>query len=66
MHGTGPWRKSSFSEAESECVEVAVGADAVAVRDSKDPDGTRLVFPRGAWSAFLAVVRTSDFTRTRA
>ncbi|MGW1678828.1 DUF397 domain-containing protein [Saccharopolyspora sp. NPDC002376] len=29
---------------------------AVAVRDSKDPDGPVLAFPASSWSAFLARV----------
>ncbi|MFB4305546.1 DUF397 domain-containing protein [Actinomadura sp. GTD37] len=38
------WRKSSrSSSAGDQCVEVAGVEDAVAVRDSKDPDGPVLV-----------------------
>ena len=38
------WRKSSHSGSGNNCVEVASMAAAVAVRDSKDPDGGHLVF----------------------
>ena len=44
----------------SNCVEVAVGRTAVAVRDSKAPDaGTLLLTPR-AWAAFTAALRAGE------
>ncbi|MFJ2187539.1 DUF397 domain-containing protein [Kitasatospora sp. NPDC087861] len=56
------WRKSSFSGAQSECVEVAVGMPgAVPVRDSKNPAGPALVFAAEAWSAFVAGVKGGEF-----
>ena len=49
------WRKSSYSGNNGgDCVEVANAAPLIAVRDSKDPDGARLVFGREAWEAFAA------------
>ncbi|MEU8202335.1 DUF397 domain-containing protein [Streptosporangium sp. NPDC049046] len=47
------WRKSTFSGANGDCVEVADLGDAVAVRDSKDPSGPKLVFARNTWAAFV-------------
>ncbi|HEV8561171.1 MAG TPA: DUF397 domain-containing protein [Actinophytocola sp.] len=49
------WRKSSFSgaTAHGDCVEVAVTVEAVAVRDSKNPDGPHLEFPHPHWHQFL-------------
>ncbi|MCP2168829.1 protein of unknown function (DUF397) [Goodfellowiella coeruleoviolacea] len=47
------WRKSSYSEKEN-CVEVAFGPAAVAVRDSKNVDGPVLGFSAANWRAFLA------------
>ncbi|WP_033222171.1 DUF397 domain-containing protein [Kitasatospora phosalacinea] len=56
------WRKSSFSGCQGNCVEVADGfSTAVPVRDSKDPDGPALLFPAGAWAAFVAGVKAGEF-----
>lgn len=56
------WRKSSFSGAQSECVEVAVAAPGmVPVRDSKDVSGPVLRFRPAAWSAFVASVKAGEF-----
>jgi hypothetical protein len=49
------WRKSSFSGDDADtgaCVEVAFADETVGVRDSKDSDGTPLVFSPTAWRQF--------------
>ncbi|MET9098519.1 DUF397 domain-containing protein [Streptomyces antibioticus] len=51
----GPFRKSSYSQAESNCVEVADTAPGGrAVRDSKQTDGPLLTVSREGWQAFIA------------
>jgi hypothetical protein len=52
------WRKSSKSDnTGGQCVEVADLAAAVAVRDSKDPDGPKLIFGSSAWQAVATQVK---------
>jgi hypothetical protein len=51
------WRKSSYSGAHGNCVEVARLPDgAVGVRDGKDPAGPMLVLAARRWDAFLRMV----------
>lgn len=57
------WRKSSYSNHQSACVEVAnFDQDAVGFRDSKDPEGPVLTFTRSEAVAFVAAVSGGEFT----
>ena len=48
------WRKSSYSSQSGNCVEVAANMPGtVAVRDSKHPEGPRLLIPAAEWRAFV-------------
>ncbi|MEU1864694.1 DUF397 domain-containing protein [Streptomyces gardneri] len=50
------WFKSSYSGAEGgDCVEVAAGAGAVHVRDSKDVARPALRVSRDAWAGFVGL-----------
>jgi Domain of unknown function (DUF397) len=52
------WRKSSYSgDNGGDCVEVGAAGLAVAVRDSKDPDGPLLAFAADTWKAFALRVK---------
>ena len=54
------WRKSSYSgDNGGNCVEVGTVGRAVAVRDSKYPDGPLLAIVVGAWKAFIEQVKAS-------
>ena len=56
------WRTSSYSgDNGGNCVEVAAIAKAIAVRDSKDPNGGQLVLSPQRWHRFTAEVRTGTF-----
>jgi hypothetical protein len=48
------WSKSSYSSANGACVEVAQNLPGVVgVRDSKDPDGPKLLISPAHWRTFL-------------
>jgi hypothetical protein len=51
------WRKSSYSGGDNNCVEVGTIGAAIAVRDSKNPQGDALSFGAGAWQVFTGDLR---------
>jgi Domain of unknown function (DUF397) len=56
------WRKSSHSNSQGNCVEFAALADgAVAVRNSRFPEGPALVYTRAEISALLAGAKDGEF-----
>ncbi|MET9023421.1 DUF397 domain-containing protein [Actinopolymorpha sp. NPDC004070] len=55
------WRKASASVGMSNCVEVADLGAQLAVRDSKDRQGPKLVFGAGAWSSFVGGAKKGEF-----
>jgi hypothetical protein len=60
------WRKSTYSGAQGDCIEVADGVpEAIPVRDSKDLTGPVLTFAPNAWQAFVAGIRAGEFEPRR-
>ena len=56
---TDTWTNSSYSTGNGACVEIkSPVVAAMAVRDSKVPQGPILSFPAEAWSAFVASVKS--------
>ena len=54
------WQKSSLSGA-GECVEIAMQAEVVFVRDSEEPDGPWLRFTHAQWRCFVQAVHLGEF-----
>jgi hypothetical protein len=58
------WRKSRHSNPSGNCVEIAELSDrAVAIRNSRFPDGPALICARADFAEFLAGARNGDFDR---
>ncbi|MEV6772390.1 DUF397 domain-containing protein [Nocardia sp. NPDC051030] len=56
------WRKSTFSNPSGNCVELAPLADGqVAVRNSRDPEGSLIVYTRPEIDAFLRGAKSGEF-----
>jgi hypothetical protein len=66
MSGTdlsgAPWRKSSYSNGQANCVEVSIAVSRstfMSVRDSKASDGVTLIFGMRAWKRFTDTTRNN-------
>jgi hypothetical protein len=56
------WRKSSASNSQGACVEVArLSADEFAVRNSRNPDGPALIYTRAEIAALIEGVKMGEF-----
>jgi len=55
------FRKSSRSGGQGNCVEVAVTAGGIQVRDSKNTTGPVLNFTESEWEAFTAGAKAGEF-----
>lgn len=59
----GNWRKSTYSDGASNCVELAWGKQGLLARDSKSPLTGTLSFADTSASAWLAAVKAGSFDR---
>ena len=57
------WFKSSHSSGNGACVEVAIVAEGVAVRDTKNREGGILRFTHEEWHAFVGGVKDGEFDK---
>jgi hypothetical protein len=55
------WRKTRQSANNGNCVELAPVVEGVAVRDSKDPGGSKLTFTRHDFRRFVGRMQANEF-----
>jgi hypothetical protein len=61
MFADAQWRKSTHSEPQAHCMELAEVGGVVGMRDSKAPSRAILQFDRSEIAAFLAAVKDGEF-----
>jgi hypothetical protein len=54
------WRKSSYTQGNGACVEVALTPAVAGIRDSKQPDGGVVLAGFPAWDAFRRAVKRAE------
>lgn len=55
------WRKSSYSGANGNCVEIAETGDAILVRNSNRPGDGAIEFTRAELAAWIAGAKAGEF-----
>lgn len=55
------WRKSTFSGANGDCVEVADTGELIAMRHSKEPGQGTLFYSRAEMDAFIKGCKAGEF-----
>ncbi|HEX3961146.1 MAG TPA: DUF397 domain-containing protein [Trebonia sp.] len=56
------WKKSQRSNSQGACVEIArLDGATIAMRNSRDPQGTALVYPADTVRALVSAMRTGEF-----
>ena len=56
------WRTSSHSQGGNDCAQITfLAGGSVALRHSKDPDGSVIVYTRREWDAFLKGAKGGEF-----
>jgi hypothetical protein len=51
------WRKSTYSQSNGACVQVALTPAVAGIRDSKQPDGGVVLINFAAWDAFCRAIK---------
>ncbi|MFI0484376.1 DUF397 domain-containing protein [Actinomadura sp. 9N215] len=54
------WRKASYSQDSSDCVEVTALGPSVLVRDSRDHSAGVLALDSAQWNALLSAIQAGD------
>ena len=57
------WRKSSYSNSNSNCVEVGQRGEQIAVRDTRNRTGPALAFSQQGWREFTRRIRSGQAGR---